>query len=273
MSEIERRVSDLLQRRGDAATPAIEPMPGRLRARIRRRRIASVILGCGLVVALVTLGANVNGLLRSAAIPAGEPTDVPPRGDPVPTRVELAPGTYVADRFAVPFSFEVVRGEHLAVWEHEAAIVTPTRHSARSLDDGRGGVEVIAVRAVIAPRTREAVPPPDDLVRWIERHPTLEVDSSTPASIGGLDGVLLDVSSERGAELAPHVPLVWEHRIGLNTGARTEMYVLDAGGTWVVILPVRAIDRHQRHVADADSAFAPEDLAFLGTVDFSPSTS
>ena len=172
----------------------------------------------------------------------------------------------------MPFTFEVSNGDRLAIWEHDARIITPTRHAPRSLDEGEGGVEIFAVDQVISTRTGEPAKVPDDLVAWIERHPDLDIISSRPASVGGLEGVLIDLASVRGAELVPQIELTWDRRIGLNAGARTEMYVLDAGSTWVVIFPVRPIDRHQRHIADADSAFAPGDRAFLETLDFSPST-
>ena len=221
------------------------------------------------IVAAVLVGSNVPDMLRSSIVPGTSPS-APPAPFQPSTGNALPIGTYLIDRFAVPFTFDV-RGNWV-IWEYDARVVTPTTFVGGSLHDGGGGLAIFAVDRVVDPTTGETIPAPADLAAWIQRHPDAEVLGTRAVSIGGLDGVELDIRSERGLKIAPQIRVVWEHRIGLRAGSRRSVVVLEAGGWTVLILGVGPADSHQRHLASGPIASSDQVRELLESLRFSPAT-
>lgn len=116
----------------------------------------------------------------------------------LPEYGDLPPGKYVTDEFEPAFSFGVV-GEGWVVGGAEE----------RGALDVRLGVEgpVISfaneqkVFDPSKPSDLIAVPAPEDMVAWLQRHPYLETEEPEPASVGGVKGAQID------AVVADDVPI------------------------------------------------------------------
>jgi hypothetical protein len=107
----------------------------------------------------------------------------------LPEYGDLPPGKYVTDEFEPAFTFGVV-GEGWVVGGAEE----------RGAFDMRLGVEgpVISfaneqkVFDPSKPSDLIAVPTPEDMVAWLQRHPYLETEEPEPASVGGVKGAQID---------------------------------------------------------------------------------
>ena len=116
----------------------------------------------------------------------------------LPEYGDLPPGKYVTDEFEPAFTFGVV-GEGWVVGGAEE----------RGALDTRLGVEgpVISfaneqkVFDPSKPSDLIAVPAPEDMVAWLQRHPYLETEEPEPASVGGVKGAQID------AVVADDVPI------------------------------------------------------------------
>lgn len=116
-----------------------------------------------------------------------EPQVLPTGG---PTGGALLPGIYTTGRFdpRVTFTLEEQPG---ARWRADAD--HPDLLSIAK--EGHAFLTFLRPSEVIDPETLEAVDPPADYVAWLRNHPNLEAGDPTPASIGGFDGIQLDIAS------------------------------------------------------------------------------
>lgn len=116
---------------------------------------------------------------------APEPQVLPTGG---PTGRALLPGIYTSGRFEpkVTFTLEDQPG---ARWRADGDLT-----DILSISKGNAFLSFLRPAQVIDPRTQETVDPPSDYIEWLRNHPNLEAGDPTPTSIGGLDGIQLDIA-------------------------------------------------------------------------------
>jgi hypothetical protein len=104
----------------------------------------------------------------------------------------LQPGVYRSKEFEPSFSFRVGAG-----WEYvppEASDMLTIRRT-----DETGGLGFAVTREVYQPSktgTPNVVEAPKDFVDWLQRHPYLRTTEPRPITVGGVEGVRVDVMVE-----------------------------------------------------------------------------
>jgi hypothetical protein len=108
----------------------------------------------------------------------------------------LAPGTYTTQSFAPAITYRVTAG-----WTNGEDL--PGNFLLQRTGDPR---YLGIYRDANAPYMCEEHPDPDvsqsvaDYTRWLRRHPLLHVTKPRPVTVGGLHGVVMDISKRPGAE-------------------------------------------------------------------------
>lgn len=217
--------------------PEVSPT---LRRRIRIRRAALVGgASASLIAGLLVISSTWRSPIQDAAPlpPARDGRGVgsePAELEPFRT---LSPGTYVASRFEVPFTFTV--GENWRTIEYTRQFVGVERGSPglEGVIDFHLGTTVLDPR-----RPRIDRPAPPNLVTWMRRHPYLEVVAEERYDLGDVRGVALTVRATRVFDVpdcyTPCVPLV--HARGAPaplfvTRAATPIWIFSVRGRTVVV--------------------------------------
>jgi hypothetical protein len=159
-----------------------------------------------------------------------------PSCDTVPCQGSLEPGTYSASFFEHPVQYEFTIPDAGWTWYYSGNLRivtddTPTDGLTRYSE----GIYIVR-DPLAASSTCEEVPEPgvgrsvDELARWLEQRPGLDISSRGPVTIGGLRGLRMDIVIDPGwkktcpfSEGLPAVPLV------VNTA--------DFGGYHMAIVP------------------------------------
>jgi hypothetical protein len=151
------------------------------------RRMVSQALKLGLLVTLVILA------LSSCGRGAGGGQEEEAKGRPLPQDPKaLHPGQYHSVKFKPSLSFRVSKG-----WANtEAQLLDSIEVGELEQQEEIGWINVVNVKEVFKPGTRNVVEAPKDLVGWFQHHPYLRADKPEPASIGGVKGVEFDVLVE-----------------------------------------------------------------------------
>ena len=114
---------------------------------------------------------------------------------------------------------------------------------------------------------------PSDMAAWVTANPLLVVSQPTEVTIGGLDGLMLDTSVRREAELPctgdgrPYAPmLVHPDGTGMQWGypptGHKRLYLLDLGDARTLVISIEAED------PETFSEILPEAIAIVESVEF-----
>jgi hypothetical protein len=162
----------------------------------------------------------------------------------------LEPGQYRATYFDPTVAFEI--GSPGWTWRYVGNFqILATDESAEGFD---ADVINFFLDPVIAAQDCKDGPEPgversvDDLVAWLQAAPGLTTSDPTPVTVGGLDGIRLDLELDPQwdrtcfySEGKPVVPLVYSSAFpgGYNWAIRSPMsmrwYVLDAGNRVLIV--------------------------------------
>src|SRR5215207_2058735 len=135
-------------------------------------------LGLGLLAVLVVLVLGACGKVENEA----EVRHLPDEAKP------LRPGQYRTEEFEPSFSFRVGKG-----WKNDP----PETFDVVLLGKEPGGFGAVNVQRVYEPSKSGnpiVVHTPKDLVGWLEHHPYLKTSDPEPVSVGGVEGLQLDVA-------------------------------------------------------------------------------
>ena len=115
---------------------------------------------------------------------------------PIPFRVGFPDaGTYTTNRFAPPLTVTIDDG-----WQ----VMFPDDPDEVSLegDSGDRNLFVVSrVSQVVSPETRMAVDAPDDLVAWLQSHPSLVAGTPTDTTVDSLPAKAIELTNESSADV------------------------------------------------------------------------
>jgi hypothetical protein len=151
------------------------------------RRMVSQALRLGLLVTLAVLALSACGGGGEGAGGSGEKQD---KGRTLPQNPEaLRPGEYHSVEFEPSLSFRVGKG-----WANtEAQLPDSIEVGEVEQQEEVGWINVVNVKEVFKPGTRNVAEAPKDLVGWFQHHPYLKTDKPEPITVGGAKGVQFDV--------------------------------------------------------------------------------
>jgi hypothetical protein len=221
-------------------------------------------------VLLLLLGPPVAALLFAVgACGAGyeQRQEEDPKPRPLPeVRQALRPGEYSSEEFEPSLSFRVGEG-----WSTTSSPPETSDELALSWE-ASGGLVFTKIREVYEPTTGtpNVVDAPEDPVLWFERHRYLQTDESRPATVGGADGVRLDVAVEDlpedhrggcGPDCVATFRTTGGSALGIPEGGLQRVIVLEdvEGETVIVVFGTRATRFDE---------FAPEAQKVLDTVEW-----
>jgi hypothetical protein len=175
----------------------------------RRQRV-------GVLVAMMLVLASI-GVIGFVAFGQGgllaETRSLPEMDPSQPTSEALPPGTYETQEFDPTLSFTAAEGTRWRLAVPDAPdILELTR--AESLEEVYPAITFLSAQGqeVYAPDGQERITlgpedrtssAPDDMVAWLRNHPLLETSEPVPVTVGGQEGVLLDISVSPGLEDYP----------------------------------------------------------------------
>jgi hypothetical protein len=103
----------------------------------------------------------------------------------------------------------------------------------------------------------------DGVATWFQEHPHLATSEPTPVTIGGADGVVLELVAARPYDHpacgSPRCVFLWsglDGTYGLPDDDRARLYVLDVNGETVMLLVASQADGFDEFAADADEMLA-----------------
>ena len=142
------------------------------------------LLATGMLVTLVIL------MLSACGGGAGGQEEAKARSLPLyPTEKALSPGQYHSVKFKPALSFTVGKG-----WSNTANQLSDYIELGQQ---GETGFLTFAnIKEVYKPGTQDVVEAPKDLVGWLQDHPDLNTGEPEPITVGGVEGVQLDVLVE-----------------------------------------------------------------------------
>ena len=202
------------------------------------------LISCLVAVALVILAGGCGG--SSTATPSSSSSTVPPKcpnpegGDCLG---KLAAGTYSTQFFTPKLTYTVPTGWSNFEDGGGNFLLVPSRGRLAGVDPGTS--DYISVYTSVEAEQnvcREGVPvpgvphTPTGLAQWIGKHPGLNSTAPKPVAVGGLHGIVLDITLAKGAGIkCPHSPKSvglmaglspsgFDH--GLNAGLRMRLYLL-----------------------------------------------
>ena len=148
------------------------------------RRMVSQALRLGLLVSIAVLA------LSSCGGGAGGGQEEEAKGRPLPQNPEaLRPGEYRTEEFEPSLSFRVGKG-----WSNtETQLPDSIEVGEVEQQEETGWINVVNVKDVFKPGTRNVAEAPEDLVDWFQHHPYLKTDKPGPITVGGVEGVQFDV--------------------------------------------------------------------------------
>jgi hypothetical protein len=147
------------------------------------RRMVSQVLRLGLLVTLVILA------LSACGGGGQEQADTLPEAE-----TPLSPGEYRTEEFKPSFSFRV--GES---WAMETDPPEGPNELEITWRRGTMNLFIMTVQEVYEPvrkGTPDRVDAPKDMVGWLQHHPYLRTVKQEPVTVGGVEGVQLDIVVE-----------------------------------------------------------------------------
>lgn len=210
--------------------------------------------------------------------PGTTPTTCNPLEDGGPCLGELAAGTYATKVFTPPIAYTVTEG--WANWEDLPGnfLLVPPGEKLKGVNaDMSDFIGIYHGVAAAAADCEESAEPGVErsssaLARWFSRHPGLVTTDPEPTSVGGLDGMVVDISlrpewattcpfAHDGEALVPLIigdgPAGLHHLI--NASFTTRLYLLDLGSSNVVI---EVVDHPGDDLALKDYEAIIQDLEF-----------
>jgi hypothetical protein len=151
-----------------------------------RRRVSQALrlglLETLVILALISCGGGAGGVQEEEA-----------EGRPLPQNPEaLHPGEYHSVKFKPSLSFRVGKG-----WANtEAQLPDSIEVGEVEQQEEIGWINIVNVKEVFKPGTRNVVEAPKDLVGWYRHHPYLKTNKPEPTTVGGAKGVQFDVLVE-----------------------------------------------------------------------------
>jgi hypothetical protein len=178
-----------------------------------------------------------------------------------PVEKALRPGEYRSVKFEPSLSFHVGKGW----WSGEQELPDFMQLASQ---ERTAFLRFANVKEVYKPGTQDVVEAPQDLVGWLQDHPDLKTGEPEPITVGGVEGVQIDVLvrdlpedvyGECGAECVDIAPLSGEQGVYFREVNKRRVIVLeDVKGETVTIdfdAPVALFDE-----------FAPEDKKVVDSV-------
>ena len=102
---------------------------------------------------------------------------------------ELRPVEYRTEEFKPSLSFRVGKG-----WSNtETQLPDSIEVGEVEQQEETAWINVVNVKEVFKPGTRNEAEAPEDLVGWFQHHPYLKTDKPEPITVGGVEGVQFDV--------------------------------------------------------------------------------
>jgi hypothetical protein len=152
----------------------------------RRRR---TLLAMGVLVALLTLVLSACGGGGSAQDQAKAQKEQA-KARPLPQDPgALRPGEYRSEKFEPSLSLKVGKG-----WANSEQELPDFMQLASQ--EQPGYLRFANIEEVYKPGTQDAVEAPEDLIGWLQNHPDLKTDEPEPITVGGVEGVQIDVLVE-----------------------------------------------------------------------------
>jgi hypothetical protein len=103
-----------------------------------------------------------------------------------PSEVALRPGEYRSEEFEPSLSFHVGKG-----WANSEQELPDFIELA--WQEQPGYLRFANINEVYKPGTQDVVEAPEDLVGWLQDHPDLKTGEPEPITVGGIEGVQIDV--------------------------------------------------------------------------------
>jgi hypothetical protein len=149
------------------------------------RRMVRQALRLGLLVTLAVLALSACGGGEAAGGGQEQAKARPLPQDPQ----ALRPGEYRTEEFKPSLSFRVDKG-----WSNtETQLPDSIEVGEVEQQEETGWINVVNVKEVFKPGTRNVAEAPEDLVDWFRHHPYLKADKPEPITVGGVEGVQFDV--------------------------------------------------------------------------------
>ncbi|MBA2633534.1 MAG: hypothetical protein H0U86_11140 [Chloroflexi bacterium] len=248
----------------DAVSERIED----LAPQARRSFLASVLAAAAVILLAFTAGVGIAGLMspeRGPEIGVSDPPEpIELRCPADPCEVPLAANAaYRASRFALDLTVSVPSTRWVLATD------LPGFFRVEIRTDQRRGISIFTDPTPVDPlgnRESRVAQTPAALVEWLRRRPELAVSAPDEVVIGGLSGLAVDLRgdprattrSDGCAEEGGLCSAVFrysagggdERTYGSSTLDRIRLYLLDAGGT-VVVVAVEA--RHQAPAASFEA--------------------
>ena len=174
-------------------------------------------------------------MLVSALLSACAPATTPPSATPIPTTavpptaaptitVTQGPTTYSPEKFALPMSVNFGPEWHVDTdLPDEFLLVGGTQ--------AYEGVELVFMLVKDAkvgdPASNATLPWPDDFVAYLHSNGYLEVGEPTPITVGGLDGVQIDVAIKKTGEQRTLIELAAHDWFYLDYDQNWRFIILD----------------------------------------------
>lgn len=152
---------------------------------MRGRRLRT-LLAMGALVALCALVLSACG----GGAEAGGQEEKEANSRPLPPYEKpLRPGEYRSVKFEPSLSFRVGKGW----WSGEQELPDFMQLASQ---ERTAYLRFANVKEVYEPGTQDAVEAPEDLVGWLQDHPDLKTGEPEPITVGGVEGVQIDVLVE-----------------------------------------------------------------------------
>ena len=148
------------------------------------RRMVSQALRLGLLVTLAVLA------LSACEGGEGAGQEQANAARPLPKDPKaLDPGEYRTEEFEPSLSFRVGKG-----WSNtETQLPDSIEVGEVEQQEETAWINVVNVKEVFKPGTRNEAEAPEDLVDWFHNHPYLKTSKPEPITVGGVEGVQFDV--------------------------------------------------------------------------------
>jgi hypothetical protein len=199
----------------------------------RRRR---TLLAMGVLVAIIAL------VLSACAGGGGEKQAKAKEGAKArtlpPVEKALRPGEYRSVKFEPPLSFRVGKGW----WSGEQELPDFMQLASQ---ERTAYLRFANIEEVYKPGTQDVVEAPQDLVGWLQDHPDLKSGKPEPITVGGVEGVQIDLLvrdlpedayGECGAECVDIAPLSGEQGVYFREVNKRRVILLeDVKGETVTI--------------------------------------